>query len=111
MPKHHAILTDTGHLWKSGTIIQIVYNDIIDSCYRQIIPDIRCISVQKIQIKYKPELSSIPIVFINDKNICVSEVETLAINEGFDNADMFYNHFNEDFSGRIVHWTGLLYAE
>lgn len=77
----------------------------------QIIPEIPCKSVQKIQIKYKPELSVIPMVFIDDKNLCVKEVAELAIQEGFDNAEQFYKSYPDNLIGRINHWTNLRHAE
>lgn len=108
-PKCHIILENTD--LKSGNHIQLMCNDVINSGIRQIAPDIFCKSTQKIQIKYKPELSAIPMVFVDDKDLCTKELEQLSVCEGFDDISQFYERFNEDFTGEIVHWTNLRYAE
>lgn len=33
----------------------------------------------------------------------------LAINDGFESIDDFFNYFNEDTTGKIIHWTDLEY--
>lgn len=33
----------------------------------------------------------------------------LAQNDGFDTIEEFFEYFNEDFTGKIIHWTGLRY--
>ena len=66
---------------------------------------------QNIIIKYKRELSNIPMVFVDEKNLCVKEVEQLAKNEGFNDVNEFYNHFITDFNGVILHFTRFRYAE
>jgi len=110
-PKFHMIIENNSDFWKEGSPIQIAYDDTINGGVRQIIPSIRCVSTQKIQIRYKPELSTIPMIFIDDKSICISEVERLAINEGFGDAGEFYRFYNKSFTGKIIHWTSLRYAE
>jgi hypothetical protein len=35
--------------------------------------------------------------------------EQLAINDGFETVEHFFRWFNEDFSGKIIHWTDLRY--
>ena len=71
----------------------------------------KTISHQTIKITYYRELSSLPVVFIDDKAICAREIDQLALNAGFNSAVEFYQHFNNDFEGLILHWTKLRYAE
>ena len=33
----------------------------------------------------------------------------LAINDGFESLKHFFEYFNEDFEGKIIHWTDLKY--
>ena len=37
------------------------------------------------------------------------QIEQLAKNDGFDSVQDFFNWFNEDFNGRIIHWTDFKY--
>lgn len=40
---------------------------------------------------------------------CSSTLEALIRNDGFDSVNSFFEWFSEDFSGKIIHWTGLKY--
>ena len=37
-------------------------------------------------------------------------IDLLAKNDGFDSTEAFWEWFNEDFSGVIVHWTDFVYS-
>lgn len=44
----------------------------------------------------------IPTVIIDNKKLSYSEMEQLAINDGFDCIDDFFAWFNTDFTGKII---------
>jgi len=107
-PVLHIIVADNFNQWKPGKIIRIKSEDNTET---QLMPDFKCVSTQKIHIKYKRELSSIPMVFVDDNNICESEIKILSKNCGFDSTYDFCEYFKENFKGKIIHWTRLRYAE
>ena len=65
-------------------------------------PKIPVKSIQ--QIKIKDDL-----IYIDGFALSRKEVKQLAINDGFDNVSDFHNYFNEDFIGKIIHWTDFKY--
>lgn len=38
-----------------------------------------------------------------------SQIEELAMNDGFESVDQFFAWFNKDWKGKIIHWTDLKY--
>ena len=49
------------------------------------------------------------IVNIDNKRLNMSELQRLVWNDGFDNIYEFVSYFNEDFVGKIIHWTDFRY--
>jgi len=45
------------------------------------------------------------VVLVNGRRLSADEVRELAINDGFDNTHDFFQWFNQDFKGYIIHWT------
>ncbi len=82
-------------------------------------PVLPVVRVQKIEIKWIPLPIPLgerrPWVRIDGKNIftidhfITDEMNQLALNDGFDNVQDFFVYFNEDFTGKIIHWTDLKY--
>lgn len=121
-PKKHTIRLDNGNRWKEGNLIHAVINNRTPSRY-QFAPIIKCTSVQIIEIKDLSQSSKIPCsyvakvvvrgetyikpfdVFIDGFHLSYNELEKLAINDGFDSVEQFFQWFNEDFTGKIIHWT------
>ena len=106
-PKRHTIRRDSKKRWKLGNLIHF-YIDTRSPLQYLFAPVIDCISTQKIEIIYNRGKIR---VYINERQLPLSpsKVEELAINDGFDSVDDFFEWFNEDFTGKIIHWTDLKY--
>ena len=71
-----------------------------------------CISTQKIEIEYqglKQIGNVIPAVKIDGKYIDYHTKVILAVSDGFDSVPEFFEWFNKDFKGKIIHWTDYKY--
>ena len=75
---------------------------------QDIIIDTNCKLVQKIRVCQN---SFGRFVYIDDREepLPEPEVERLARNDGFENADQFFSWFGFDFSGHIIHWSSVVY--
>lgn len=111
-PKIHTIRHDEKERWKAGNDIHFVINNRTPNRY-QFAPVVKCISVQEINIVYwynpKTEMFDKPTVYIDKKVLTKKEVEQLAINDGFDNTQAFFEYFDTSFNGKIIHWTNTKY--
>ena len=81
-------------------------------------PVLPVVSIQKVHVDWKPETHKglQPVVWIDDAifydaffGFGTDEMLQLAHNDGFDTIDDFFAYFNEDFIGKIIHWTDLKY--
>lgn len=107
--KLHSIREDKSNRWKAGNDIHFVINNRTPERF-QFAPVVKCISVQKIEIKHVDDDGfpwANPVVYIDGK--WFTEVEILAKNDGFESVDQFFAWFNKDFTGKIIHWTDLKY--
>ena len=107
--KKHTIRKDKNDRWKPGMKIHFA-TGVRTKLYHQFKEGV-CISTQKIQILWdnislNGEFVSI---LVDGHLIDLDEVETLAINDGFEDVSEFLNWFDEDFEGKIIHWTDLRY--
>ena len=107
--KKHTIREDKNDRWKPGMKIHFA-TGVRTRLYHQFYEGF-CKSTQKIQILWdnislNGEFVSI---LIDGRLIDLDEVETLAINDGFEDVSEFLNWFNENFEGKIIHWTDLRY--
>ena len=107
--KKHTIREDKHDRWKAGRVIHFA-TGVRTKLYEQFKEGF-CKSTQKIQILWdnislNGEFVSI---LIDGRLIDLDEVETLAINDGFEDVSEFLNWFSEDFEGKIIHWTDLRY--
>jgi hypothetical protein len=109
LPKLHTIRADEKNRWKAGNKIHMVVFNRTKNQFR-FAPVLECKGVQKIFIKYE-YYRSLPAVIIDDKTVLINEDELteLAINDGFDSLSDFCEYFNQDFTGKIIHWTNLRY--
>lgn len=113
-PKLHTIREDKKNKWQSGNKIHFTYNNRSLNEY-YFAPTAKCLSVQFIKIYW--DINNIPSVEIVNKrewletSECLSdiEIETLAINDGFESAEDFFKWFPSEFVGKIIHWTDLSY--
>lgn len=115
-PKPHTIRQDKNNRWKVGTLIHFYINARQKNMFR-FAPVLPVVSTQKIEIIYIPffESHSRPWVKIDGK-LFYDVSETLkpqmlqfAQNDGFDTIEDFFNYFDKDYTGKIIHWTDLKY--
>jgi hypothetical protein len=111
-PKLHTIRT--GNRWKAGMKIHPVINNRTKNRF-QFAPILECKNVQEMIIEYDNEK---PNVYV-DKQLFFwhtrmnsfghENMLTLAKNDGFPSVEAFFEYFNQDFKGQIIHWTDLKY--
>lgn len=102
--KIHSIRKDPSNRWSRGRLIHFAtgvrtkkYN-----CFKED----RCHSVQKLNVTWE---YGEPFVHIDNYLIRGAEEELLAKNDGFDSVDDFFEWFDKDFEGKIIHWTDFKY--
>lgn len=109
--KLHTIREDKNNRWKAGNNIHFVINNRTKDRF-QFAPVVKCVSVQYIEISHT-SLSrknfSKPFVKVDGKYLLYSEMKSLAINDGFPSVEAFFQFFDKDFNGKIIHWTDLKY--
>jgi hypothetical protein len=108
-PKKHTIRL--GNRWSAGDNIHMFIHSRSKNMFR-FAPVIKCASTQIIEIKYqglKQEGSIIPAIKIDGNYLDRTENLRLSHNDGFQSENYFFNFFNKDFYGQIVHWTNLKY--
>lgn len=103
--KIHTIRTDTTDRWKSGKLIHFATN-VRTKNYWNFKQGV-CISTQQIEIRYN-ELNDVKI-FVDGKKLTLKQQQELARNDGFDCFASFLLWFNDDFTGKIIHWTDFKY--
>lgn len=106
-PKIHTIREDAKDRWQSGTKIDFFINPRQKNMFR-FAPVLPVVSVQKIEIIHTEYMNDI-IVTIDGKRLNTSEKQQLAYNDGFETLYDFLAYFNEDFTGKLIHWTELKY--
>jgi len=111
-PKPHTIRA--GNRWTEGTDIHFKiwsgkpYKDKTFN-FAPIVP---CLGVQDIEFKWATTNKGRCVRVLidgNDITTDVDKIDLLAANDGFDNRKDFFNWFNQDFKGQIIHWTELKY--
>lgn len=105
--KIHTIREDKKDRWKAGNKIHFVINNRTKNRL-QFAPVLPCVSTQKIIIEYSAFFP--PLVAVDGRKLNRWEIKELAINDGFDSVEDFFSWFNEDFTGKIIHWTDCLYC-
>lgn len=118
-PKIHTIREDKNERWKPGTKIDFFINCRQKNMFR-FAPVLPVVSVQKVEIKWFDLFGKKMVrVFIDNQSFaCVKFDSELIVtgkillfsqNDGFDSVEDFFAYFNEDFTGKIIHWTDLKY--
>ena len=106
--KIHTIRADNKNRWRTGQNIHFVINNRTKNRF-QFAPLLPVKFIQAIDIF--AETRQVYVGLNGTMNLLSSEgVETLAKNDGFDSVDSFFKYFNEDFSGKIIHWTDFIYC-
>lgn len=107
--KIHTIREDKPNRWKAGNKIHYA-TGVRTKKYNQFKLG-ECVSVQQIEIT-RPiwsEYLNDAVVKIDGKTLTKEQQQQLAYNDGFSNLLSFWLWFNEDFKGKIIHWTDFKY--
>jgi len=115
--KLHTIREDKTNRWKAGNKIEMVYRgknySILDH-FNKGIPELeKCVSVQKIEIKWESfiglEKPALNVRIDNGRSLTTEEITRLARNDGFKDIEQFCKWFSKDFTGKIIHWSSMRY--
>lgn len=110
-PKMHTIRRDSKDRWKVGNKIHMVYGN--RTKHRvQFAPIIEVVSTQEISIipfHHSPSRGLYSFITVNGKQLTDLQINDLALNDGFESTEDFWNYFQEDFHGKIIHWTDINY--
>jgi hypothetical protein len=89
----------------------VIHNRTSRRC--QFIPNKPCVTTQRMKVHYwynsATELFDVPAVYIDGRELTSTEIDTLAVNDGFANRGEFFEYFNTDWLGTLIHWTNLKY--
>jgi hypothetical protein len=109
-PKHHTIREDKNDRWTPGTKIDFFINCRQKNMFR-FAPVLPVVSVQKVEIVYDKVFGKTlyPEILIDNVKLHPMKLEELAQNDGFNTIKDFFAYFNEDFTGKLIHWTDLKY--
>lgn len=117
-PKIHTIRKDSSKRWKEGNNIHFVINNRTKNRFQFVPQTFPVISTQMIWIR--PSNKSILVErhtyteqSWNDTfywhELSEEEKVLLMVNDGFDDDLSFWEHFNSEFGGVIIHWTDYKY--
>lgn len=104
--KIHTIREDKYNRWEPGRIIHGA-TGVRTKKYHQFFQEI-CKSTQKIEIRHYNLLN--PTIIIDERILFYfNQIVRLAQNDGFNSVNDFFNWFDTDFTGKIIHWTDFKY--
>lgn len=116
-PKIHTIREDKHDRWRAGMKIHMAIGNRTPNRF-QFAPTLVCMGVQEIVITEKI-MTVYDCIKLNDgrvftiqvdgKHLPMHRITDLAINDGFDSVDQFFQWFNEDFEGKLIGWTDFKY--
>ena len=114
-PKLHTIREDKNDRWKIGTLIHFYINARQKNMFR-FAPVLPVVSIQKIEIKmigfsdgFRPWVKIDDKLFYDVAEKLKPQMLQFAQNDGFDTIEDFFNYFDKDYLGKIIHWTDLKY--
>ena len=116
-PKLHTIREDKNSRWKVGTKIDFFINARQKNMYR-FAPVLPVVRIQNFEIVYETSFyrKRHPVVFINNVMFYDAvghrnEYKMLDFvnSDGFDTIEDFFDYFDKDYVGKIIHWTDLEY--
>lgn len=110
--KIHTIRRDEHNRWKPGMTMHMA-TGIRTKKYRCFDKKV-CKSIQDIRIiHFDTHMGSSVLswasVWIDGKPLKDAQVKALALNDGFMSIKEFFEWFNTDFTGRLIHWTNKKY--
>lgn len=118
--KLHTIRADDKNRWKRGTKIHFFINCRQPNMFR-FAPILPVTSVQNIEIIWCSEVRSTELstlspkrlnyvdVIVDDTLLYIEDIKELSQNDGFDTVEEFFAYFNQDFTGKLIHWTDTRY--
>lgn len=104
-PKIHTIREDEKNRWYPGRKIHFVINNRTKERF-QFAPLLHVQDIDHIDIYWD---NGEPTVYLNGRLVSSDTVSLIASNDGFDTTEDFFKYFNEDFSGKIIHWSDFQY--
>lgn len=104
--KIHTIREDSKKRWRAGMDIHLATGVRTKNydCFKES----KCVSVQKIVIEKlddQKEWFRNFVIIVDRVYLTRSEIIELTKNDGFDSPEEFFEWFDKDFTGRIIHWT------
>lgn len=102
-PKIHTLRNDVNQRWAPGMQIHPSINNRSKNML-VFAPAFPCVSTQPIMI-----MPAFRKVFIGYRSLTDYMIQKLAQNDGFETVELFWEWFNEDFDGKIIHFTDLKY--
>lgn len=107
--KIHTIRRDEKGRWEVGNLIHFVINNRTANRL-QILPIIKVVAIQEIEIIYGNLKAGWDRgVKIDGRFLMDKELKDLAVNDGFASLNEFFDYFNKDFKGKLIHWTNTKY--
>ncbi|WP_163401486.1 hypothetical protein [Flavobacterium fluviatile] len=117
-PKIHTIREDPKDRWKVGMMIDFFINVRTKKMFR-FAPVLPVVSTQKVEIiitqncgfrKRQVWIDDVFAIYYEYGHRVIDKgLLELVQNDGFDTIEDFFAYFNEDFTGKIIHWTDLKY--
>jgi len=106
--KIHTIREDKNNRWKPANTIHMAVG-VRTKNYTQFALH-NCISVQTIEIRrFHGVALSFSTIKIGNNYIWQGDWLKIARNDGFETLEEFFDWFDKDFTGKIIHWTTLKY--
>jgi len=109
-PKIHTMRS--GNRWRAGMDIhfKIWKGKPYKSKTFNFAPIIPCVSVQDYElINIDSEIGPFRNITIDGRELSDEEVQELAVNDGFDNVEDFWDWFQGNCTGQLIHWTDKRY--
>ena len=109
--KIHTIRADAHQRWKPGMNIQFwMHNPRNKSKNPHQFMTGQCFGLQDISIVRQSDYLTDTLITIDGHNLTLSEMQSLAWNDGFANLAEFLMWFRDGFVGKIIHWTDFKYS-
>ena len=110
-PKIHTIREDVKDRWKPGNKIDFFINCRQKNMFR-FAPVLPVVNVQKFEVEKlcdTGEWYKDYVVLVDDVYQLAPEIKQIALNDGFDTVEEFFKYFNQNYIGKIIHWTNKKY--
>jgi len=117
-PKLHTMREDPHDRWHAGKLIHFAINNQRKNYFR-FAPVMECVSTQKVEIKewlmcssdqcYQTKNERIWTIDVDGIRLKATQIEELAINDGFESMEQFFTWFNKPATYKLIHWTALKY--